>query len=54
MTVLLEQYTDCSIRVSRFFAKFPMAESDPEWPAKLHVNQTFMNVKILHVVEHSF
>jgi len=29
MTVLLEYYTDCSIRVSRSFAKFPMAESDP-------------------------
>ena len=29
LTVLLECHTDCSIRVSRSFAKFPMAESDP-------------------------
>ena len=29
LTVLLEYYIDCSIRVSQSFAKFPMAESDP-------------------------
>ena len=29
MTVLLECHTDCSIRVSRSFENFPMAESDP-------------------------
>ena len=29
LTVLSECHIDCSIRVSRSFAKFPMAESDP-------------------------